>query len=266
MNISTFPLAIPVKPKFNYNQADWEKFSDHMNSFELPNIINKHSTDIDTLWDKLIQHIKTGANLYIPKTSYKIIPALNQSNRTKALLRIYQNRHEIYKLNITPERAQILNNIKQHIKSSLYKDLCDYWSRRIDQIEENKLVKDPKNMYNNIRKLMGTKNRNLGTYLIHRGKEIHNHQDQADLFVETWEKVMKPNSPRDTPEIHRNIEDINNWIEQNQQNIKPLPHINLNTLDKSNSLTKPITISEVSQSSKRLKVKLQARREFQNKY
>ena len=163
-----------------------------MDTLNLPNIINKNTNEINTLWNKLINHIKNGANLHIPKTTYKIIPALNQFNRTKILLRIYKKRHDIYKQNINLERAQIINTIKLHIKSSLYKDLCNYWSKRIDEIKEYKLIRDPKNMYSNIKKLMETDNRNLGTFLKHRVREIHDYKDQADTFAETWEQNFQP--------------------------------------------------------------------------
>ena len=253
--ISTSPLAIPTKPRYNYNRANWEEFKTHMDTLDLPNIINKNSNQIDTLWDQVINHIKVGANLHIPKTTHKIIPALSQSNRTKTLLRIYNNRHEMYKQNMTIERAQILNTIKNHIKSSLHKDLCDYWSKRIEHIEEYKIINDPKNMYGNIKKLMGSENRNLGTFLIHRGREVHDHKEQADIFAETWEQIMKPNTPRDTPEVQQNIEEVNNWYEQNQQIIEPYPTINLNKLEKSHPLIKPITLIEVSSIFKKIKSK-----------
>ena len=111
-----------------------------METFDLPNIINKDTNEIDTPWEQMINRIKVGTNLYISKTTHKIIPALSQCNRTKTLLKMYNNRHDLYKQNMTLERTQILNTIKLHIKSSLFKDLCDYWSRRIDKIEEYKII------------------------------------------------------------------------------------------------------------------------------
>ena len=244
--ISTTPLAIPIQPRFNYNRANWEGFRTHMETFNIPNITNKNTEEIDILWDNLTEHIMRGANIYIPKTKYKIIPAQTHSNRTRTLLRIYNSRHNLYKQHMTIEQAQILNNIKQHIKSSLHKDLCDFWSNRIDKIEEFKLINDPKNMYKNIRKLMGTENRNLGTFLIHRGMEIHNMRDQANVFAETWENIMKPNPPRDTPDVHSNIQYVNNWNLKNQQQISPHPSVNLDLLEKDHPLTTPITMAEIS--------------------
>ena len=70
-------------------------------------------------------------------------------------------------------------------------------------------------MYGNIKKLMGSENRNLGTYLYYRGREIHDYKEQADIFAETWEQIMKPNTPRDTQEVQQNIDEVNNWYEQN---------------------------------------------------
>ena len=85
LTASTSPIAIPTAPRYNYNRADWPKFTEHMKLLPLPNIINKPTEDIDKLWETLIKHIQDGANNYIPKTTFKKIPALNDSRRTRNL-------------------------------------------------------------------------------------------------------------------------------------------------------------------------------------
>ena len=50
---------------------------------------------------------------------------------------------------------------------------------------------------------MGTGNSNLGIYLMHNDKEIHNKQEQADTFASTWKNIMMLNPPRDTEEVQQ---------------------------------------------------------------
>ena len=126
IELSAAPLLIKNTPKYNYNKAKWNEFTDHMNNLTPPNIINKSTREIDEEWDKLIKHIQHGAENYIPKSHYRLIPALTSSNRTRILQKIFNERHQLYKHNLTPENINILNNIKRHIDSSKAKDLCHF--------------------------------------------------------------------------------------------------------------------------------------------
>ena len=145
LELSHSPLLVKDTPKYNYNRANWEAFTENMKDLQIPNIVNMNTSDIDKHWDTLCKHIITGAYQHIPKTRYKLIPSLMMSTKTKNLLKIYNDRYTLYKHNITQEKIQILNNIKNHIDSSKAKDLCDFCSRKIDELEELKLAKDPRN-------------------------------------------------------------------------------------------------------------------------
>ena len=56
-------------------------------------------------------------------------------------------------------------------------------------------------MYKNVKFLMGSENYNIRTHLIYNGEEIHNKQEQADVFATIWEKIMNPNTLWDTDEL-----------------------------------------------------------------
>ena len=192
INASTSPLLIPSPPQFNYNRADWPEFVKHMDELEIPNIINMSTDDIDTNWETLCNHIIQGAENNIPKKSYKLIPSFTQSTKTKKLLQIYNNRHNIYKHNLTPQKIQILNNIKHHINSSAAEDTCNFWSKKMDQLEELKAAKDPKNFFKIIQNLKGKKNYNMGTFLSHNNKHIYDPKEQANALAQTWGTNNEP--------------------------------------------------------------------------
>ena len=139
IDLSTSPLAIPHNTKYNTNRADWDKFNEHMQQLQTPNIINKPTEQIDELWTTFTNHILNGAHNYIPKTSYKIIPSFTLSTRTKNLQKIYSERHKQYQNNITPENIQILNTIGEHIRSSRERDLCHYWSTKMEDLKSSKI-------------------------------------------------------------------------------------------------------------------------------
>ena len=202
--------------------------------------------DIDKELESLCDHIIQGANNNIPKKTYKLIPVLTQSTKTKNLLQIYNNRYNIYKHNLSPQRIQILNNIKQHINSSAAEDTCSYSSMKMDQLEEFKAARDPKNFFRTIQNLKGKNNYNLGTYLIHNNTQIYDHKEQADLLAQTWENIMHPNKPRNSNEITENVQKVKDWNSANQNLINPLQKVNLNNLSNKNQLTKQITLTETA--------------------
>ena len=198
-----------------------------------------------TIIGKHCKHIIQDAENNIPKKTYKLIPALTQSTKTKNLLQIYKNRHNIYKQNLTPERAIILKNIKNHINSSVAENTCSFWSKKMDQLEL-KAARDPKNFFKIIQNLKGKKNFNMGTHLTHKNKQIHDSKKQADILVQTWENIMKHNKPKNTTEVTANFEKVKNWNSSNQVHINPYTNVNLNILSNNNPLTKKITLLETS--------------------
>ena len=111
-----------------------------MKDLKIPNIVNMNTSDIDKHWNTLCKHIITGADQYIPKTRFKLIPSLTMSTKTKKLLKIYNDKYTIYKHNMTNDKIQILANIKRHIDSSKSEDLCSFWSKKMDELEEFKLA------------------------------------------------------------------------------------------------------------------------------
>ena len=122
IQLNTNPIAIPTDSRFNLNRANWEGFREDLNSVPLPNIINKSLQDLDNFTESLSQSIVIAANNNIPKISYKFIPSFIPSTKTKKLQLIYHQRHILYNDNMTPDKAHILQKIKQHIDISFDND------------------------------------------------------------------------------------------------------------------------------------------------
>ena len=242
---STNPILVPAPPKFNYDKADWPAFNRQMDQVKLPNMINKNSAYIDTKWEELIDNIQNAANLFIPKNNYRIIPVFNLSTKTKNLQIIYNQRHNLYKQNITNEQKEILDTIKQHIINSAKTDINNYWLTKLKEIEEFKHLNDPKNMYKNIKVMVGKNKINQGISLIdENGKEIQDPQQQANLFASTWKNIMSQNKPREDQDIKEHVEGIEMWRMRNMSKILPKLTINMNRLDKNTPLIAPVKVRE----------------------
>ena len=250
---STNPILTRTRETFNYNRANWDKFKEHMNNLELPNIQNMTTENIDQQWEILNNHIMEGARKHIPTRNYKLIPAFTFSNRTRILTNIYNERNKEYRNNMNIEKAAILQRIKNHIDSSKQHDLLTFWSRKIEEIEEYKNRNNPRKLYKTVKNLMGTDNYNRGTFIIKNNREIHDAQEQADTFADTWKNIMTENTPRDTIEVQENANTVYTWILRN--NFQPHATADMNRLDKNNILTKPIKLMETEVFFKKIKSK-----------
>ena len=241
LTFSSNPIVVPNEPKFNYNRADWSKFKDHMEELDLPNLIGKNTSEIDRHWEKLFNHMIEGANKYILKSSYKIIPAFTPSTRTKNLLKIFNQRHNLHKHNITEDIKNMLNNIQRHIKESIQQDSNNFW---INKLEKYKFTNNTKKLFKTAKNLMGTPNFNRGTYLIHNGQKFYDIKEQADVFAETWEEIMTPNKIRPQEQIQQHFTDINMWKFTHLFDIILHYTIDFNKLDKNTLLIAPIRLIE----------------------
>ena len=240
IQLNTNPIAIPTDFKFNLNRADWEGFRKELNSIPLPNVINKSLQDLDYFTDSFSNNIVSAANNNIPKISYKFIPAFIPSTKTKKLQLIYHQRHRLYTDNMTPDKAYILQKIKQHIDISYNNDFARFWTNKLKHLEPIKNI-NPSNFFQNIKHLKGTGPHNSGTYLNINNNIITDPHLQAEAFADSWEDTFNTH----TPNIHNrhainNHTEIRNWIQNNIDLINPHNLVDLNRLDKTSPIIKPI--------------------------
>ena len=82
-----------------------------------------------------------------------------------------------------------------------------------------------------------------------------NRTKQTYTYGNIWAAIMTPNTPKNSVQIQRHIQNINNWNTLNNDLIKRFNTINLNNLNKNHILTKPITLTETSIFLKKIKSK-----------
>ena len=78
---------------------------------------------------------------------------------------------------------------------------------------------------------MGTPNFNKGTYLIDNNQLVHDIKAQADVFADTWEEIMSPNTPTFEGPAQQHFTDINLWKFTHLFDIIPHYTIELKKLD-----------------------------------
>ena len=135
-------------------------------------------------------------------------------------------------------------NIKYHIGISLQQDIETFWLRKLQNLEEFKARHDTRALYKSVKKLMGTQNYNKGQNIIHNQQTITQPQEQADIFADTWEAIMQPNTPRDNYIIQNNVHNVRRWNRDNAQDILLFTDIDLNNLNHDCILSRPLKIHQ----------------------
>ena len=207
-----------------------------------------------TITQDLHEKIMEAANNNIPKTKYRIINAFKPSTKTNKLHIIFNQRHNIYKTNMTPEKASILNKIRTHIIDSYNIDFSNYWLKLTKDLE---LIRkeNTKHFFNKIKNMMGTGENNKGNYLIHDNKEITDPQEQVDNFAKVWENIYKPSHLNNyNQEAVDNYNIINNWNLTNNNLISPYNQTNYNNLSH-HDILQPISTQTVTSYIKKAKSK-----------
>ena len=254
IQINSSPIAIPLPiPQLNYNRANWEGFRSELESIPLPKIQGWSIEELENNTNLLMQKITNAAKNNIPHKRYKTLPAFTPSTRTKKLQLIYNQRHELYKNNMTNQKSLILIKIKALIDKNFRADYDQYWQNQIKKSEDLE-THDPKGFFKRIHNLMGTGPNDKGTFLKYNDKEITDPNEQSNIFAKVWENIFNPHIPNPhNREAAQNHENINNWANNNSDTIKHHNTVDLNRLNKNNTLTKPITFIAVKKQIHKIK-------------
>ena len=70
----------------------------------------------------------------------------------------------------------------------MQQDLAKFWESKIKELEVQKMLNDPKNLFKHVKNMMGKRNYNQGNYLIYYNTKIFDPQQQTNIFTKTWEK------------------------------------------------------------------------------
>lgn len=254
IEVNSNPIAIPSEPRYNFNKANWEGFRQELNLIQIPNTNKITTEDLNNITQDLLNNIMKAVDNNIPKTKYKIINSFLPSTKTKKLNIIFNQRHNIYKHNMTPAKAIILNKIRSHIINSYNEDFSKFWLKLTKELELFR-KDNPKNFFQRIKNMIGTGENNKGNYLIFNNKEITDPQEQVNTFAQVWENIFKPNTVNDNnQEAVNNINSINNWNLENNDLISPFIQTDFNNLSH-HDILQPITSQTVSNFIKKAKSK-----------
>ena len=243
ITITTNPIQVPEKMHYDYARADWEGFVSGLNEARLDvlcDVQGKNPGQIDYYWLSVLHNIKWQMDISIPQTTFRLRCDFMPSVRTRRLEICYRNLFSM-NLNRIPQVQWNLNILRRHILDSYKRDRAEHWAALVRKVQTRRTT-DPAAFWRDIRRLKGSDYKPFD-HLIKRGRKVSDPNEANDIMRTHWYNVFKPHNPH--PSVVGHVNDINNWINDNQEVISPLPTVDLSLLDGQNSFTAPITLAEV---------------------
>ena len=253
ITITTQAVTIPSQPILNHTQANWENFSNDI----LLNNTNINTTDtmtqeqLDNSMQQWLSNITQAMKKHIPMKTTTTEQKTLTNNTIKQLTFWAQNitdnsRH----IGWTRLKFATLKRIKQAIIKECKNIQSKNWEDKIKSL--NKIHKDSKKFWSEIKKLKGNQNNN-NNYILHNNEKIHDIQRQEHIFRQIWSKTFQI-SQEENINFDQNTENmVNDFLVNNAHIYIPLPRGDPGNLNNNSQLLYKITSEHVLQVIKRLK-------------
>ena len=253
ITITSQSIKIPVKPKPNFKNANWDKFQEEIDNKCNSLIINEHmgKNDLERSLNNWINYITEAISNNIPKTKHKLEQKEISNPQIKYLQWISTRIIDSSKTTgWTYNKYIAFKTVKHKIVEASRKQSFENWENKMNYLHT--IYKDPKKFWQNIKRLRGTTASNT-PYLIFQNNKIYEDKVKEPIFRDIWSNIFKI-SPEENQLFDQNTDTlVNNFITDNHEHLTPYTHASPNNLDNSNNLTAKITIQEVTNVIKQLK-------------
>ena len=262
--ISSKPLIITTPKKFQLRRADWTLYKSeitagthhdtHQDREQTADLNNQGSEFIDERLTKWANNILKARDKAIPTTCVRLqFHPINSD-----LIKVLEIAYKQIKRNITlygPSReyeAQIrylqtemvIENKRMHNEA---------WEKKINEIEI--IHNDQKEFWRRISVLSGGRVPQAPYLIDEQGNKLTETNEQLQLMTRTWEKVFQISEEENEEFDEENEDQVNEFLNLNNERITPYINIDLTRLDVNNYLTTPFTTNDVVKVIKNFKDK-----------
>ena len=257
--LSTKAIIKDKEPRKNFKKANWEKYKEiierETNSDEAG--ININQTDnnninrakIDSTIDKWMKNIINASDEAIPKTQITFHPNPRESDYLKLLENTYKNlvRNGL----TTREKQQMIKNIQNEIKEENMRLSNEYWNNKIGKL--NEIYNDPAKFWRGVRNLMGGKSTNVMYIKDNNGTKQFKAKEKESCFRHIWKNVFQISNEENQLFDLEHERRIITYMNNHEFEALTFNLADLDRLDPTNYMTKPITIREVKETIKSFK-------------
>lgn len=252
MTISASPIQVPTSAKYNYNKANWTKFTDHLKNVQIPELNNLPATKINEElqnWNKKILNAMTQS---IPKTSYKILPhpiipaeVRDIINQYQQLIRGIDTQHWSFQQRIRLKALQTELQQAWRVARNVL------WNSMLQKIDENQ--RDPAQFWKQIKRLMGTSDTNIPYIIDNNGRKLHEEKDQEAEFRRFWTSIFKISDEENINFCQETENDVIEYLQQHHEEYQLYNTVDLSRLIPHHIVISPITLQDVKISINKFK-------------
>ena len=246
--ISTNPIVAPTTPRWDYKNANWDAFKDHITgNLPAPQLDGRPVAEIDAAVETFYRVVEEAKEIAIPKKNTRIIPHPVRSQEIRRL------EEELSELREEGERTY-WDRHKYATMKRLQRDLIRE-GKRLQSEKWGDLIRETANNRRDTKKFWAAMNRFRGSQPSHsdmlvdrtgpRPVRIFDKAGKERFMRQTWEKVFRI-SPQENRDFDADFEArVEGNLAARAAEIEPFPLVDLARLDAADPSISPITADDV---------------------
>ena len=209
---------------------------------------------VDAEMHKWFNIMKKAMMKSIPSTEITIMPHPKLTSKQRKL----QNRYRILKQHAdhygwTPASRNIYRSTQDQLREESTKAYNANWRKLIENTQ--KLYRDPKEFWRNIRRLMGSSDDQTPYLYNTAGEKVYSIQDKVNLFKEIWTNIFRI-SPAENEDFDTENDDrVNIALRQHRHRTEPYLTSDIGRLNTADILLKPMEMYHMKLIIKNMKDK-----------
>ena len=236
--ISANPIQIPIRPRLQYSNANWNQYKTDLTNTPNINLQNATTAQIDTVLESLTNNIINTGNQHIPKLAYRIPPGAKTNNTIDSLQQqYYQIYNTIHTLGHTPTLGATLIQIRRQLRLEYQKQHDNTLTNIIDKINND----DTNNFWRSYKRFQGNNKQSTPYIRDHHNNRLYSDNDKENLFRQHYTKIFTPYTTEEDEDNNfdtTHIQEIDNIMTHLEQNLTPHDQADMNRL---NTTLQPIT-------------------------
>ena len=245
LTITISPIQIPIKCRFAFQRANWERYKEILGETDIISLNGASLEDIDQAIEKLEKTVMDAAKKCIPKIAHRVLPHAKMDEDVKRMLAQARAIHERIKTNgATPELKDLLDYIQEYLQRRyrVLKGLS--WQKQMEKLQKRK---NPSEYWQQVRKLQGLAATDKTPYLVDQnGHKHHSDSEKEEVLRRHWQKIFTI-SQEENEEFDEEHED--SILDELQEQVHLLsPHHTADYTRLANyGHARPITVQEIKE-------------------
>lgn len=244
ITLAASPIQVPVTPRPDYNNANWENFVANLETYNIPDLNNQPTRQIDDALHNWFGKVKTAMKDNIPQVKYRTLPHPRITNELKLLRNSFNNiQRRAENTGWTPQLRNTVKIIQNNMSEILKQQRNEIWNELLNKTEA--LYREPDKFWKQIRNLMGSETSANIPYLLNpNGEKLTTDAEQAEEFRRHLRNTFNISREENDQFCQETQLEVETFLENSEDHL-PYNIIDYNRLNEENPLTRQISRNEI---------------------